>query len=192
MMKSLLELYKQNRSTYLDTDKEDPSHKYISKCYDNLFQKYRDKKINLLEIGVASGGSLLLWKDYFKDAIIFGCDIGASFDRRFNDCINNVKNIPNITLIEMDAYNNLEILNTIPNLDIVIDDGPHTKESHLKCFELYLPKLNSGGVLIIEDIGDITWTEEYITKLTAEYTYRIIDTGTELEYNSLLFVVEKL
>ena len=38
-------------------------------------------------------------------------------------------------------------------IDILIDDGPHTLQSHQKLLELYLPKMNKGGYVIIEDIS---------------------------------------
>ena len=38
------------------------------------------------------------------------------------------------------------------NFDIIIDDGPHSLESQLKFIDLYYPKTNLGGVVIIEDI----------------------------------------
>ena len=42
-------------------------HSYID-VYESLFLKYKDKKINLLEIGVNRGYSLYTWKNYFVNA----------------------------------------------------------------------------------------------------------------------------
>ena len=33
--------------------------------YEKLFSKYREKKITFVEIGVLSGGSLFMWRNYF-------------------------------------------------------------------------------------------------------------------------------
>ena len=33
--------------------------------YDRHFSKFRNKEINVLEIGVLHGGSLQMWRDYF-------------------------------------------------------------------------------------------------------------------------------
>jgi trans-aconitate methyltransferase len=194
-MKTLLELYNENRATgrYFDTNKELPRHHYLSRCYDTFFAKYQNRSINVLEIGVASGGSLILWKDYFPNAQIFGVDVGN--DDRFNNCLNNVKDIPNITVRKSDAYTQ-ELVDQLPNLDIIIDDGPHTLDSHYKLFDLYMPKLNPGGMLIIEDIEMIEWTNLYISKLNEKYInqmyYSIVDTARPLEYNSLAFIATKL
>ena len=40
--------------------------------YDKLFNNLKDMPIMLLEIGIENGGSLLSWKDYFKQGIIYG------------------------------------------------------------------------------------------------------------------------
>ena len=32
--------------------------------YENLFQKYINKRITFVEVGVAMGGSLFMWRDY--------------------------------------------------------------------------------------------------------------------------------
>ena len=43
-----------------------------------LFSKYRDKKITFVEIGVLSGGSLFMWRNYFgKDARIIGVELNS-------------------------------------------------------------------------------------------------------------------
>jgi cephalosporin hydroxylase len=186
MKLSLLEQYNKNPSKYLDTDKEEPNHKYISKCYSMAFKGYKNPTV--LEIGLASGGSLLLWNDYFVDAKIIGIDSGA--DPRFQKCIENTINEKNIQLINSDAYDGVMVA-TLPNFDIIIDDGLHTKDSHLKCLNLYLPKLNPGGILVIEDIDDIQWIEEYIPLLPTGYEYQVIDTDRTKEYNNLLFLVKR-
>ena len=44
--------------------------------YDEHFSRFRGKDVTVLEIGVASGGSLEMWKAYFgNEAQIYGVDI---------------------------------------------------------------------------------------------------------------------
>ena len=191
MTQSLLELYNNNQTKYLDTDKENPNHHYISKCYSELFDKFKNQPITMLEIGVASGGSLLMWNDFFESGTIYGLDIGSSFDERFDECIKNVQDISKIVLVESDAYQQ-DIVNTLPDFDIIIDDGPHTLESHLWFLEMYLPKLKKGGIAIIEDVVNIRWIEFYKKYVTNEYNHFTVDTDRSLEYNNLLFVIEKI
>jgi cephalosporin hydroxylase len=58
----------------------------------------------------------------------------------------------NVEYIIGNAYTS-EIANKLSKIDILIDDGPHSLESHIKLLELYIPKMNSGGVIVIEDVS---------------------------------------
>ena len=66
-MKDLLEIGKQYPSTKNWTG--------FLEIYSNYFKDYRDKEINLLEIGVDKGDSLKIWRKYFTKAKICGIDI---------------------------------------------------------------------------------------------------------------------
>ena len=49
-------------------------HHYIP-LYDRYLETYRNQPIKFLEIGVAEGGSLHMWRRYFgEDAAIYGID----------------------------------------------------------------------------------------------------------------------
>ena len=58
----------------------------------------------------------------------------------------------NVEYIVGDAYTE-NICNKIGKIHILIDDGPHTFETHVKLLELYMTKMNSGGVIVIEDVS---------------------------------------
>lgn len=133
------------------TDKD--VHPYVDEYYDKSFLRLKEENIVLVEIGVRGGASLSLWKNYFQNAKkIYGMD---------NLETNNRHNIPvnqdwisgdNVEYIVGDAYQE-EFSNKIPdNIDIFIDDGPHTVDSHIKAIELYIPKMSKNGIFIIEDI----------------------------------------
>lgn len=131
---------------YLDkmpsTDKYDLG--YLSEIYGDLLEQRRSTIHRVLEIGVAQGGSLMLWKDYFPGAEIFGCDI-------------KTVEVPGVTIFQRDAYCK-ESVESTPMVDLLIDDGPHTFKS--MCFFLsnYIQKVRSGGLAVLEDILDIRWT----------------------------------
>lgn len=129
-------------------------HPYIDEFYEENFSKLRNSKIKLVEIGVRGGASIQLWKSYFSsNAKIYGID---------NLEVKEIHGIPvnndwatgdNVKFIVGDAYSE-EIVNKLPNnIDILIDDGPHTFESHVNLIKLYLPKMNKNSMIIIEDIS---------------------------------------
>jgi len=135
---------------HVGCDKES-RHQYCSTFYDPCFFKFHNKRIKLLEIGIAAGSSLALWRDYFPLAEIYGVDI--------QDSVEDVhKNIKNCYIFAADAYQNV-FAQGLPEFDIIIDDGSHLVEHQIKCLDLYLPKLKNGGVLVIEDIQDPSFVD---------------------------------
>ena len=133
------------------TDKES-RHRYCTSYYDQIFYNLKDKKLNILEIGIKNGSSLVLWNEYFKNSIVYGIDN--------SDLIGNRLDVyPRIKTIIQDAYRK-ELTSHLPLFDIIIDDGPHTLESQKIFINNYFKKLNKNGKLIIEDVlGDFNLNE---------------------------------
>ena len=73
-MKTLEEIYWSGSTSIQGHGDKGTVHSYIPE-YERLFEPYRDKEINILEIGIAYGESLELWDKYFNNAKIFGADI---------------------------------------------------------------------------------------------------------------------
>lgn len=178
------------------TDKADP-HTYIQNFYDKEFSKYQDEKIDFLEIGVMSGGSLLLWSEYFSNPnSIVGVDCTDEYLHP------TCRDIDGVTYHFNDAYEK-DFVKKLEKFDIVIDDGQHTLESQVQCLEMYLPKLKKGGVLVIEDIQNINHFDTFIdvskkiSELDTEdvsYEVECLDfrtQGTWCPPDDMMFVVRK-
>ena len=136
------------------TDKE-TVHSY-GRVYDNLFEKMLDKQINILEIGVQDGGSILAWNECFTNADIIGVDIDTSkFKNPFNASLGKVWLIQG-NILDVKLHH---------NFDIIIHDGSHILEEVVDSFKELYPNLNQGGIYIIEDVQNIPLWEEEIRKL---------------------------
>ena len=146
-MKSLLEIYNQDTSPDAHGDKG-TAHSYIEHYYEDAFKPYRNKNITLLEIGIAQGQSLRMWREYFTNARIIGYDIR-----------DNGVQCPGCELVYKDATNS-NSFNEINELDIIIDDGSHQFDHQLKSLIFLFDKLKSGGLYVIEDVQDIDSTAE--------------------------------
>lgn len=116
--------------------------------YDELFQKYRTQKINLLEIGVQNGGSLETWKNFFGDAnVLIGCDIDERCsklqydDQRVHVVVGDAN--------QPEAYERITAISK--EFDIVIDDGSHLSNDILNSFMIYFPLVKPGGIFVVED-----------------------------------------
>ena len=125
------------------TDKHFP-HTYAHMVYNDLFEPIQGEVKKYLEIGVHYGGSVLLARDYFYNATVYGSDIKAPNWR--------LKDAKRIIHVMGDGYSK-EVADMFPNdLDIIIEDGSHRVPDQIKALQLYVPKLKVGGYLIIEDI----------------------------------------
>lgn len=162
-------------------------HPYAEK-YEEIFLKYRNKKIKFLEIGAYYGASTILWDKYFPYADI------TVLDNQAKTSLENIKgrvDQDRTKIIIADAYNE-QIANELGYFDIINDDGPHDLASQLNCIKIYYPKLNEGGVLIIEDILEKNSFDEMI-KLVPDKKYECVDyVGSKSSYSdSRVFIVWK-
>jgi len=144
-------------------------HSYLD-IYEKLFSSKQKTAKNVLEVGIGyekdkNGGSIKLWRDYFTESMIYGLDINDP------NCIwDEIKNDERILLfLEKDAYDSTFFNDTfgifIKNkvyFDILIDDGPHTIESMKTFIEMYSKLLSDKGIMVIEDIQNITWIPDLI------------------------------
>ena len=144
------------------TDKHDV-HSYMP-IYEKLFATRSIHTI--LEIGVLDGGSIKMWSMLYPEATVYGIDVDLSRNK-FSE------GSPNIILREADAYA-LSVANSLPLFDVIIDDGPHTLHSQKECLKLYLPKLRPGGVLIIEDVVNMSWIRDLTAMVKPEWRKHIV------------------
>jgi len=162
----MLNLVKKQQGVSGGTDRE--HHRYFSEFYQHQFKKYQDQPITLLEIGSAYGGGLIIWHEYFSQAKIIGAELRDHTPEgklTWKNSDPNFRDYPEVFLPNLDDYPRMQAFNgydayqksfadNLPDLDIVIDDGWHSCDQWEKLYELYLPKIRPGGMLIIEDISD--------------------------------------
>ncbi|HPP06685.1 MAG TPA: hypothetical protein PLW88_04900, partial [Syntrophorhabdaceae bacterium] len=118
-------------------------HKWIHyfPIYERHFKQFRNKEINVLEIGVYQGGSLQMWKSYFGEkAKIYGVDINPACKSLEEE---NIK-------IYIGSQEDREFLRflkkEIPLLHILIDDGGHTMRQQICTFEELYDHVVEDGV----------------------------------------------
>ena len=135
------------------------NHTYTPE-YHKIFKDLRTNIQNILEIGIGNiplmmgltndsyepGASLRMWRDYFPNANIFGCDILS--DVLFNE--------ERITTFQTDQSNENSLNTLISNignkLDFIIDDGSHIQQHMVTSFKILWKSLKVNGIYIIEDI----------------------------------------
>lgn len=129
-------------------------HKWIHyfDIYDRHLSPYRGRKVNIVEFGVAHGGSLQMWRDYFgRRARITGVDLNPRCAELTGKGINVV----------IGDQENREFLNDLADqvgeIDIVIEDGGHTMGQQIATFEELWPRIRDGGIFLIEDLHTSYW-----------------------------------
>ena len=114
--------------------------------YDGFFSKYRGKQINILEFGVAQGGSLELWRDYFGERCnVYGIDIEPLCKQAESDRIKVYIGS------QRDEKFNAEMMKVLPEMDIIIEDASHQMVDQIGTFKNFWPKVKNGGFWVTED-----------------------------------------
>jgi len=108
--------------------------------YDRHFDRFRGKRVRVLEIGVDHGGSLQLWKHYFgPDAEIVGLDVDPRCAAYAEAQIE----------VRIGNQSDWSLLKSLGVFDVVIDDGSHRLQDQLASFEALWP--STRGAYLIED-----------------------------------------
>lgn len=130
------------------TDKgtrHDGMHNFTS-AYEVVFDDIKDNIESLLEIGILSGSSIRMWRDYFTNAQIYGVDIHQEY-------VNGVKDEDRIIAMQGDQSKPLiPILGDLKDLDVIIDDGSHQMDHQQRTFGELFRLVKPGGIYILEDL----------------------------------------
>lgn len=132
------------------TDKSSLNHNYCVK-YERYLPFDREAEIDILEIGIAGGHSLKMWKQFYSKSTIIGVDINPNCkDIEFENGIEVV--IGNAT---EDSF----LASIKGEFDLIIDDGSHESSDMIASFEKMFSRVKSGGVYIIEDTSCSYWAD---------------------------------
>ena len=184
------------------SDKGSAKHRY-TELYHMLFHPYRGRKINFLEMGLLIGGpehgidkdrktddlpSIRMWLEYFPKAHIHGLDVSdfSWFEHE------------RFTFHRCDMDDRAEITRAIekvsPAPTIVVDDASHASHHQQNAFLEIFPRLESGGLYVIEDLRwqPKTYEQEGITKTAALFRswldhreFQHSDPAIAAEFNAL-------
>jgi hypothetical protein len=149
-------------------------HNYTPVYYD-LLKHRRDEIKKMLEIGIAEGAGVKMFKEFFPKAIIYGLE-------------NDHKRV-----VASDKWNRIDVFEgdqakasdlddllyfTGNDLDIVIDDGSHVPAHQLFTANYLMPYLKKDCVYIIEDVSDESIANEIpnsrVLKVGDRYDDRLI------------------
>ena len=122
-------------------------HNYC-KFYDRILTPMRETCKNMLEIGISTGASMFMWRDYFLKANIYGIDININ-----SDVLDKERLISGIA-DQGSADEMLKLMKfwNTPTFDFIIDDGSHIVSHQLNTINTLWQFVKKGGIYIIEDL----------------------------------------
>lgn len=115
--------------------------------YHRHFSRFVGSEVNVLEIGVHSGGSLEMWRHYFGPKCkVYGVDLEPACKKYENE-------YTKIFLGDQEDRGFWKVFKKrVPVVDIVIDNGGHKDAQQIVTLEALLPHLSPGGVYLCEDV----------------------------------------
>ena len=138
------------------------NHHNYADFYSEIFFHQRNEIKSFLEIGLGTNNvnlpsnmgidgvplaSLRAWRDYFKNAQIYGADIDKSI-------LKNEERIKTFFVDQTNPESIKKLFNYIGELkfDIILEDGLHEYNANICFFENSIDYLKNNGIYIIEDI----------------------------------------
>lgn len=134
-----------------DTDKVPNGYLRV---YDRIFEPLIDQPVRLLELGVRSGGSLRLWRDYFPRSVVAGLDVEPLAEAQDGERLRVYKGRQDDTAL----LSRIAAEVAPDGFDIVIDDASHVAAPTRTGFwHLFDNHLKPGGLFAVEDWGTGYW-----------------------------------
>jgi len=122
-----------------------------SQFYDKHFNFFRNKKINILEIGSFAGASAASFSKYFPNSKIYCLDINL---KNFSFISKNIEvfglDISKKRMIN-NFYKKINIKKEEKFFDIIIDDGSHKLSDILISLNIFFKNLRPEGFYIVEE-----------------------------------------
>lgn len=126
--------------------------KHYFEVYDRHFSKFRGGDTTVVEFGVQHGGSARMWRDYFRPrSRIYGID-------KDSRCVSVASEGIEIIIGDQEDRDFLKTLvDKLPKIDVLIDDGGHRMQQQINTFEMMFPAIQPNGVYLCEDLHTSYW-----------------------------------
>ena len=122
------------------------AHGY-GKFYESHFKDFKDKELNILEIGSFYGNASASFFFYFKNSFLYAADIYTDLFRYHS------KRMQNFYVNSSEEKSIQEnIINKKIEFDIIIEDAGHSLKDQIISLFLLFKKLKPGGLFIVEEL----------------------------------------
>lgn len=120
--------------------------------YTELYETAIDPRSRMLEVGIDTGLSVVMWKQWSADIDLIAIDNRPA-------CITaEVAELCDARLCDQSsAAELLKLAQSISVLDVVVDDGSHHPDHQILTLEILWKCLRGGGTYFIEDLHTSEW-----------------------------------
>ena len=150
-------------------------HNYLPYYFD-MFKDMREYVKKVVEVGVAEGAGVRMFRDFFPNAMIYGAEIDDK--RIFSE--------DRIEVYKCDQSKKRDIKKFLKqvgtDIDIFIDDGSHKPEDQVLTCLTVMPYLKKEAIYIIEDVAD-----PMIMYGLTDYDYKMEELGKR--YDDRLLII---
>jgi len=140
----------QSNETQNNSKKEITGHGY-SKFYQEHLDTFKNKKVNILEIGSFNGASAASFIKYIPFSNIYCLDINIANFKIFSK---NIKvfglDVSNKDMVD-NFFKKINIERNFEFFDIIIDDGSHKLSDILNSINFFYKNLKPNGFYVLED-----------------------------------------
>ena len=130
-------------------------YRHYFEVYERFLARFRNTRAVMLEIGIADGGSSVIWRRWLGPDVELHC---ADINPR---CVAGDDGHPRTTTHHGDqadaGFLGRVLAATSGPLDVVLDDGGHSMDQQISTFEVLYPRLAPGGVYVVEDCHTSYW-----------------------------------
>lgn len=157
-------------------------HNYLPVYYDLFHNQSKRRKVKkVLEIGVAEGAGLFMFRDFFTNATIYGAEI----DQKRVDALQGKDRIE---VFKCDQTSNEDLISLFRkirlDIDLIIDDGSHKPQDQVFTCLSILPSLDKGAIYVIEDVAD----ESIVAEISKFYKPEVVKVGKR--YDDKLVIIK--
>lgn len=148
-IEELFSFYETDKAKFIKNQNV-PGHGY-SDFYEKHFYKFKNKSLNILEIGSYSGASAAAFSKYFPNSNIYCLDVNLSkFIYKSKQIFPHGLDVTNSKMLKK-FQNKIDFEKKIISWDIIIDDGSHILSHQHKSINYFFRYLKLGGLYVIED-----------------------------------------
>jgi len=161
------------------TDKWGKHH--YTPVYYELFKNRRETVKKVIEIGIAEGAGVRMFRDFFSHAMIVGAEVDPErmvIEKRIASIIIDQSSEPALrALVEF----------TGSDVDLVVDDGSHKPEHQVFTCLTLMSLLDDNVTYVIEDVADYGVYD----KLRRHPEFKVSTTKLSNRYDDRLVIVKR-